>query len=206
PSRLQAGADTRAAVPHEERDRVSLDPAGQLDRAVAALVGVHDDVGAGLADGDLEVGEERTVPAHRVGDAAERLAGHGHALRPGGEGEREVSRAGQLRHGPAGFGDNPELCTWSRFSWVHGRWADRAAATIVADRPRENVALGAWQPRDARWSTLGTGFETAAHRGILARCVRRPPASRLAPEPARPFGGACLTRLPPSLIANTRSS
>src|SRR5262249_60687294 len=132
PSRLQAGADPRAAVPHEERDRVSLDPAGQLDRAVAALVGVHDDVGAGLADGDLEVGEERTVPAHRVGDAAERLAGHGHALRPGGEGEREVSRAGQLRHGPAGVRGKPGPSTWGWFSWGHGPWGLPARAAEAA--------------------------------------------------------------------------
>ena len=68
------GLDARAVVAHDDGELVLVGEHLDLELAGVLVVGVDDDVGAGLRDGHLRVGEDRGVERERVGDAGERLA------------------------------------------------------------------------------------------------------------------------------------
>ena len=95
-----AGASRRAGrgwmpVPQSRTTIVSDVVVGEhldLERALLAVVGVDDDVGAGLGDGHLHVGDHGGVERERVGHAGQRLAHDADAL--GARGHREAHLGG----------------------------------------------------------------------------------------------------------------
>ena len=60
---VRAGLDAGAPVAHDDRERGLVGEHLDLERALLALVGVDDDVGAGLGDGHLHVGHHGGVEA-----------------------------------------------------------------------------------------------------------------------------------------------
>ena len=63
-----------------------------LEHARVLVVGVHDDVGAGLGDGHLHVGQHGGVEVQRVGHSRERLAHDADALRARRHGQQDLRR------------------------------------------------------------------------------------------------------------------
>ena len=95
----RAWLDARAVVAHDDRQAGLAGVHLDLERARLALVGVDDDVRAGLRDGHLHVGEHRGVEVQRVGHAGQRLADHRYALRARRHPQTDFGRS--LRHSPA---------------------------------------------------------------------------------------------------------
>ena len=74
------GLDAAAVVAHDDREVVLVGEHLDLEHALVAVVGVDDDVGAGLGDRHLHVGQHGRVELERVGHAGQRLADHADAL------------------------------------------------------------------------------------------------------------------------------
>jgi hypothetical protein len=85
--------DDALLVADADEERVAVDARGNLHRAVASAVGVHDDVGARLGDGELHVRERLRVQRERLAEAAEGVSHHRDVLGACGQGELDVGHA-----------------------------------------------------------------------------------------------------------------
>ena len=69
---------------------VDVDVGGHGHGPVAAVVGVHHDVGAGLGHGQLHVGERLRMQVERLAKSADGMAHDGHVLGAGRESQLDV--------------------------------------------------------------------------------------------------------------------
>ena len=91
-------------------DRLAVvDRRAQAHRALGVGVGVHDDVGARLGDGELDVRQRLVVDVEDLAEPAHGVAHDGDVLRAGGERDLEVGklrlhalRVGRLGHAEPG--------------------------------------------------------------------------------------------------------
>ena len=101
--------DAAPAVGDHERQAAPVDRGAQAHRALAVGVGVHDDVGAGLGDGELDVREGLVVDLEDLAEPAHGVAHHGDVLRARGQRDLEIGklrlhalRVGRLGHAEPG--------------------------------------------------------------------------------------------------------
>ena len=92
--RARARLDAGAVVAHDDRQRRLAGEHLDLEHALLAVVGVHDDVGARLGDRHLHVGQHGGVEVERVGHAGQRLAHDADALGPRGHGQEDLGDDG----------------------------------------------------------------------------------------------------------------
>src|SRR3954451_15442733 len=82
--------DPPPLVPHDHREVLGRDVGGDLHRPLAAVVGVHHDVRAGLGHGQLDVRERLRIEVERLAESADGMAYDGHVLGAGGKGQLDV--------------------------------------------------------------------------------------------------------------------
>ena len=97
--RPRPGLSARGRMPRPSsrtttRSMPSVDGRAQRDRALAAGIGVDDDVRARLGDGELDVRQRLVRDVEHVGESADRVARHGDVLRAGRQRELEIGCVG----------------------------------------------------------------------------------------------------------------
>ena len=173
-------------------------------RALAVGVGVHDDVGAGLGDGELDVRQGLVVDLEHLPEPADGMADDGDVLRPCGKGDLEVGklrlhalRIGRLGHAESGrrsVANLLELLLIVAPKMHSGRLSSRG-------RPGENTPRRPVIPRSGpqvttsgrpRRPDVDVGEVIASRRGrdpatVLDAVMRREvrPAFKPLPEPLR---------------------